>query len=208
MDVLAWLEPGGMSPWLALPTVALLIAIDTLPLVGLAVPADVVVIGVVTVVGVCAGPSVIFAVIVGALIGWTLGYLLGRYLGHLPPGGHRWLQSKLARVSHLLTGHGDRLLMLAPFLPVINAFAPVAAGAADVGLRRTLAFAAVGTTAWASLYTGIGIAGREGLTRLTGLESGPLTTLAPLLIAVPVSILAAVLARRTLHPTTGTAAPA
>ncbi len=220
---LAWLEPGQFPRLAVLSVVALVIAIDTLPLVGLAVPGDVAVIGVVTVVGVCAGPSVILAVTAGSLLGWSLGYLLGRTLGRRrraaadapgadgatlhggrPDGagmasGRAWFWRHLGTVSGVLAGSGDRVLALAPFLPVVNALAPVAAGAAGVGFRRTIMFAALGSAGWASLYTLIAVGGQAGLGGLGGLDGSPAASLLPLVVAAPISVLATVLARRALR---------
>jgi membrane protein DedA with SNARE-associated domain len=195
MDVLSWLEPGRLPHLVVLTAVALLIAVDTLPVIGLAVPGDITVIGVVAIVGACAGPWVVLAVTAGSLLGWSAGYLLGRTLRRRPGAGGR-LRRRLGAVSRVLAGNGDRVLALAPFLPVVNALAPVAAGVSGVGLRRTLTFAAAGSAAWASLYTLIGIGGRAGL---AGLDTGPLATLLPLVVAVPVSVLAASVARRALR---------
>ncbi len=199
---LAWLEPGQFPRLAVLSVVALVIAIDTLPLVGLAVPGDVAVIGVVTVVGVCAGPSVILAVTAGSLLGWSLGYLLGRTVGRRRPdrSGRGWFWRQLGGVSRILDGRGVRVLALAPFLPVVNALAPVAAGLAGVGLRRTLAFAAVGSAGWASLYTLIGMGGQAGIAGLAGLNASPLASLLPVVVAVPVSAAATLVARRALRP--------
>lgn len=191
-----WWEPDGLPKLTLLAVVAALIAIDTLPLIGLAVPGDVAVIGVVTVMGACAGPSVILAVTVGSLLGWSVGYAFGRTLHRREPQGQGWLRRRLDAVDRVLAGRGERVLALAPFLPVVNALAPMAAGAAGLSLRRTLTYAGAGTIAWASLYTLIGMGGKAGL---AGLDGSPAATLLPILVAVPISTLVAVIARRALR---------
>jgi membrane protein DedA with SNARE-associated domain len=190
-----WPQSGGPRLTL-LAVVAALIAVDTLPLIGLAVPGDVAVIGVVTVMGACAGPSVILAVTAGSLVGWTVGYALGCVVRRREPRRRGWLARRLGSVDRVLAGRGERVLALAPFLPVVNALAPMAAGAAGLSLRRTLLFAGAGTLAWASLYTLIGMGGRAGL---AGLGGSAVATFLPALVAVPVSALVAVIARRALR---------
>lgn len=191
--------------------VALVSALDTLPIVGLAVPGDVAVVGAVAAAGAGGGPLVVASVTVGAMLGWSAGFGAGHGLrwlrqrsGHdvglgvtLP--GPAWMQRGMVRTEAMLSGRGERILVLAPFLPLVNAIAPFVAGAAGLRYRRVLAFGALGSAAWAALYALVGWAATVGLAGLgtaTGTEVPPVLGV---VVAVPVSLFAAFLARRALR---------
>ena len=142
--------------------------LDAIPLVGVLVPGDVAVLGAMAARGPAGGVGVLFGVVAGCLAGWSATFLVGRLLrrrgcaaagsapGSARPGG--WRPS--GRCAKAAAGSS----MVAPFLPVLNALVPLAAGGLRMSYRRFLASAAVGGALWAGLLRRAG-RGRRGARR-------------------------------------------
>ncbi len=98
------------------------------------------------------------AVAVGAIAGNTLGYEQGRWLGkRIYSGDIRWINAAKLRTAHdFYLRHGGKTVLLARFVPIVRAFAPLIAGAARMdGLRFEL-FSATGAILWAFSLIGAG----------------------------------------------------
>ena len=74
---------------------------------------------------------IMLAVIVGAIAGNTLGYEQGRWLGNrIYSGNISWINEKKLRHAHdFYMRHGGKTILLARFVPIVRAFAPLIAGA-------------------------------------------------------------------------------
>lgn len=87
-----------------------------------------------------------------AVLGDSIGYLIGKNLG---PKIFTKDNSIFFNKNHLLTArrfydkHGGKTIILARFVPVIRAFAPVVAGAGKMDYKRFLIFNLVGGVLWA-----------------------------------------------------------
>ncbi len=98
------------------------------------------------------------AVALGAIAGNTLGYEQGRWLGkRIYSGDIRWINAEKLRTAHdFYLKHGGKTVLLARFIPIVRAFAPLIAGAAKMdGLRFEL-FSATGAVLWAFSLIGAG----------------------------------------------------
>lgn len=189
-----WLP--GLGEWLAhlgeLPIgslVAILGAVmllDAIPLLGVLVPGDVAVLAAVGVARPAGGASAFLAVVAGCLTGWSLTFCVGRHLGERLRRGRvgRWIgEARWAAAEGVLDRGGGRMVVVAPFLPVLNALLPLAAGGLRMPYRRFLSRAALGSVLWTGLYAVLGAAGRH----LGGLLPGAAT---PLLGTVAVGLVA------------------
>ena len=77
---------------------------------------------------------IMLAVIVGAIAGNTLGYEQGRWLGNrIYSGNISWINEKKLRHAHdFYMRHGGKTILLARFVPIVRAFAPLIAGAGAI----------------------------------------------------------------------------
>ncbi len=89
---------------------------------------------------------------IAAVLGDTIGFHIGKSLG---PRLFTKSDSVLFNKKHLDTAqkfydkHGGKTIILARFVPVIRAFAPVVAGAGQMNYKRFLTFNLVGGVLWA-----------------------------------------------------------
>lgn len=96
---------------------------------------------------------------IAAVTGDTIGYYIGKKLG---PRIFKKEDSLLFNKQHLLSAqrfyekHGGKTIILARFVPVIRAFAPVVAGAGKMDYKKFLAFNLIGGVLWS---IGITLAG-------------------------------------------------
>lgn len=94
-----------------------------------------------------------------AVLGDSIGYYIGAKLGpKLFTKDHSILFQKkhLERARSFYDKHGGKTIILARFMPVIRAFAPVVAGAGKMNYRRFVAFNLVGGVLWAIGVTSAG----------------------------------------------------
>lgn len=101
---------------------------------------------------------IMLAVIVGAIAGNTLGYEQGRWLGNLIYSGNiSWINEKKLRHAHdFYMRHGGKTILLARFVPIVRAFAPLIAGAARMNGIRFELFSGAGAILWAVSIVGAG----------------------------------------------------
>lgn len=106
-----------------------------------------------------ADPFIIMlAVILGAILGNTVGYSTGKWLGNkIYDGSISWINaSKLQHAHDFYLKHGGKTIVLARFIPIVRAFAPLVAGAAKMNGMRFEAFSAFGAVLWAVSIVGAG----------------------------------------------------
>jgi membrane protein DedA with SNARE-associated domain len=158
-----------MMQWLAqlseLPAVLLnavlgvVVMLDTIPLVGLLIPADVAVLAVVGAQEPIGGWGVMLAVVFGCLAGWSMTFAAGRFFGTRIRRSRfgAWIgESRWAAAERMVARGGGRMLVAAPFLPVLNTLMPLAAGGLRMPYRRFVLSAALGATLWGAVYVALG----------------------------------------------------
>ena len=98
------------------------------------------------------------AVILGACLGNTLGFHTGRWLGNkIYDGSIRWIDAeKLLKTQIFYQKHGGKTIVLARFVPIVRAFAPLVAGAAKMSMTRFELYSAFGAILWAVSLSGVG----------------------------------------------------
>lgn len=102
--------------------------------------------------------GLMLAVILGACLGNTTGYHTGRWLGNrIYDGSVKWIDAeKLSKTQVFYEKHGGKTIVLARFVPIVRAFAPLVAGAAKMPMARFELFSGLGAVLWAVLIIGIG----------------------------------------------------
>lgn len=181
-----------------LPTACLMAALgvvmlaDAVPLLGVLVPGDAAVLAAVATGRPATGVAAVAAVVAGCLTGWSLSFLAGRRWGAALRSSRLggWIgETRWAAAEAALRRGGGRMVLLAPFLPVLNALLPLAAGGLRMSYRRFVTAAALGATLWAGLYVLLGTAARALTALLPGSPSPALVTMAiGLLLAAPVLV--------------------
>ena len=94
-----------------------------------------------------------------AVLGDSIGYYIGKNLGPkiFNKDNSIFFQKKhLERAQKFYDKHGGKTIILARFMPVVRAFAPVVAGAGKMDYRRFVFFNLIGGVFWA---VGITLAG-------------------------------------------------
>lgn len=102
--------------------------------------------------------GLMLAVILGACLGNTLGFHTGRWLGNkIYDGSVSWINAeKLAKTQIFYEKHGGKTIVLARFVPIVRAFAPLVAGAARMSTARFELYSALGAAVWAISLIGVG----------------------------------------------------
>jgi membrane protein DedA with SNARE-associated domain len=158
-----WLAQLDEVPLLLLTAVlGVLLLLDTVPGLGLLIPADVAVLTATAAGDPADSPLNLAAIVAGTLAGWSLSFLAGRLLGRRLRSGRfgRWVgEERWTAAEGLVSGGGGRVVMAAPFLPVINTLVPIAAGGLRMPYRTFLRWALVGSALWGALYVALGLAG-------------------------------------------------
>lgn len=96
---------------------------------------------------------------IAAVTGDTVGYFIGAKLGPkiFNKDSSIFFQKKhLERAQKFYDKHGGKTIILARFVPVIRAFAPVVAGAGKMNYKRFVAFNLAGGVLWAIGVTSAG----------------------------------------------------
>jgi membrane protein DedA with SNARE-associated domain len=171
---------GELPTTLLMGVLGTVMLADAVPLLGVLVPGDAVVLAVVGAGRPAGAVLTVAAVVAGCLAGWSLSFLAGRRWGDRlrvsRVGG--WIgESRWAAAETILRRGGGRMVLVAPFLPVFNAVLPLAAGGLRMSYRRFLGCAALGATAWAALYVALGTAARALATLLPGAPDPTLLTM-------------------------------
>ncbi|MFG1950799.1 DedA family protein [Micromonospora sp. NPDC048830] len=196
-------QVGELPTTLLMGVLGVVMLFDAVPLLGVLVPGDVVVLAAVGVGRPATGAATVAAVVAGCLAGWSLSFLAGRRYGdrlrHSRVGG--WIgEPRWAAAEAILRRGGGRMVLVAPFLPVFNALLPLAAGGLRMSYGRFLACATAGAAAWSGLYVLLGTLSRSLAGLLPGSASPMVVTTAVGLLLAAVVLLGA---RRRLRALTG-----
>ncbi|WP_027660017.1 DedA family protein [Salinispora fenicalii] len=183
-----WLAQFGELPTLLLlGALGLVMVFDAVPLLGVLVPGDVAILAAVGAQGPTAGLAVLGTVVAGCLTGWSLSFLVGRRFADRLRRGRvgDWIgEQRWAAAERLLRRSGGQMVLVAPFLPVLNALLPLVAGGLRMSYRRFVGCAALGAAAWGGLYLVLGTAARS----ITGLLPGAPS---PMVVTMVVGVLLA-----------------
>jgi membrane-associated protein len=158
-----------MTEWFAqvteLPAVAVaavlsaVMMFDAIPLIGVLVPGDAAVLIAMGTTDWLRSAGVLVGVVAGCVAGWSISFAAGRYFGDRIRRGRlgTWIGTdRWAVAEQALRTGGGRIVLVAPFLPVLNALMPLAAGGLRMSYRRFVSFAALGAVLWAGLYVAMG----------------------------------------------------
>jgi membrane-associated protein len=97
-------------------------------------------------------PSLIAAAICGNTTGYFIGNRAGKAL-YSRPNSLLFRREHLIRTHEFYERHGGKTIILAQFMPIVRTFAPVVAGAAEMGYRRFIMFNVVGAIIWIGSMT-------------------------------------------------------
>lgn len=160
-----WLAQVGELPAaLRVAALGVVMVLDAIPLLGVLVPGDVALLTAVGASGPGGGSAALLAVIGGCLTGWSLSFLAGRHFGDRLRGSRvgGWIgEARWAAAEEVLGRGGGRMIVVAPFLPVLNALMPLAAGGLRMPYRRFVSCAVLGSALWAGLYLVLGLSARS-----------------------------------------------
>ena len=198
----------GVEHWLAqlqgLPAalvgaaLGIVMMLDAIPIVGILIPADVAILTAMGVSGPLAATGTLLWVVGGCVAGWSLSFVAGRLFGVRIRRGRLggWIgEARWAAADRAVRGGGGRILLAAPFLPVVNTLVPLLAGGLRMPYHRFLRYAAAGGTLWGGLYVALGLTAKQ----LGGLLPGDsLTTVATVVIGFTFGWLALLGARRAI----------
>ena len=159
-----WLAQLSELPAVLLNTVlGVVVMLDTVPLLGLLIPADVAVLAAVGAQEPVGGWGVMLAVVFGCLTGWSLTFYAGRFFGGWIRRSRvgAWIgESRWVAAERMVARGGGRMLVAAPFLPVLNTLMPLAAGGLRMSYRRFALSATLGATLWGAVYVALGSVAR------------------------------------------------
>jgi membrane-associated protein len=151
-DVNHILQAGGLL------VIAAIIFAESGMMVGFFFPGDTLLLsaGVLAASGKLSLPSVMVVIALAAIVGDNTGYQIGKSLG---PRLFKKKDSLVFRKEYIdkaeefYEKHGSKTMLLAHFVPVIRAFAPVTAGASKMPRKLFIIFDAIGDIAWTILLS-------------------------------------------------------
>jgi len=102
-------------------------------------------------------PALILAAIAGNATGYAIGKRTGRAL-YSRPDSLLFKREHLRMTHEYYEKHGAMTIVLAQFLPILRTFAPVVAGAAEMGYVKFATYNVVGAISWVTSMTLAGYA--------------------------------------------------
>jgi membrane protein DedA with SNARE-associated domain len=184
---------------------ALVMMLDSIPIIGIAVPGDVAILTAMGVSTPIAAAGALLWVVGGCLAGLSLTFAAGRLFGERIRQGRlgTWIGEARWEAAERALSSGGRILVVAPFLPVLNTLVPLAAGGLRMPYHRFARYSALGSALWAGLYMALGLTSRQ----IGGLLPGqPFTLLATVAIGLAFGWITMLVTRRRLaKPEAGTA---
>jgi membrane-associated protein len=100
--------------------------------------------------------SLNLTLIASAIIGDATGYWIGRRTGralYSRPDSLLFRREHLRITHEFYERHGGKTIVLARFMPIVRTFAPVVAGAAEMGYRKFATYNIVGGILWVTSMT-------------------------------------------------------
>ena len=91
------------------------------------------------------------ALMAAAIVGDATGYWIGRRAGQAlynRPNSFFFRKQHLVKTHEFYEKHGGKTIVIARFVPIIRTFAPVVAGAAEMGYRRFAIYNVAGGIGW------------------------------------------------------------
>ena len=167
VDNILNLPPGILGQW-GYVIVFFFSIVESLPLVGLAVPGGVIVIaaGFFAKIGILGLWPVIIIVSIGAFIGDTISYFLGRRFGYgflVRVGKYIFFKpAHFEKAKKVLHSHPRKAIFGGRFHALTRCIMPFAAGAADVKPMLFLPTAAVSAFIWATINVFVGYVFGQG----------------------------------------------
>ena len=98
----------------------------------------------------------IIVIAIAAILGDNVGYQIGRSLGprlFRKPDSVVFRKEYIDRAEAFYEKYGSKTMLLAHFVPIVRAFAPVTAGAGKMPRKLFMFFDAIGDIAWTILLT-------------------------------------------------------
>jgi membrane-associated protein len=154
-DVTHLIQTGGIF------LIALIIFGESGMMIGFFFPGDTLLFsaGILAAAGKLNLATTIVAIALAAILGDNTGYHIGRKLGRRlfnKPDGVVFRKEHIDRAEAFYEKYGSKTMLVAHFVPVIRAFAPVTAGAAKMPYGRYVIFDAIGDIAWTVAMTLLG----------------------------------------------------
>jgi membrane-associated protein len=181
-DVTHLIQTGGIF------LIALIIFGESGMMIGFFFPGDTLLFsaGILAAAGKLNLAACIASIALAAILGDNTGYHIGRKLGRRlfnKPDGVVFRKEHIDRAEVFYEKYGSKTMLVAHFIPVIRAFAPVTAGAAKMPYGRYIIFDAIGDIAWTFVMT---LLGYYVGSRIPGIEK----YIDPLLIFIVIIFLA------------------
>lgn len=154
-DVNSIIEAGGLL------LIALIIFAESGMFVGFFFPGDSLLFaaGVFAAQGKLSIVSVITVIIFAAMCGDNLGYHIGRRYGRKlfkKKDGIFFRQEYVRRAEGFYEKYGDKMMLVAHFVPIVRTFAPPVAGVAKMDYKKYFLFDTIGIVGWAFSVTLLG----------------------------------------------------
>lgn len=109
---------------------------------------------------------------VAAVAGNSTGYYLGRKFGRKlfrKPDSRFFRHEYLVQAEKFYERNGSKTIVIAMFIPIVRAFAPVVAGIAHMSYKRFVTFNVLGAAIWTSSFVLLGYAAGDIIER-TGIN--------------------------------------
>lgn len=154
-DVTHLIQSGGLL------LIALIIFSESGMMVGFFLPGDTLLFsaGILAASGKLPIILTLIVISLAAIIGDNVGYHIGRKLGprlFKKPDSIIFRKEYIDRAETFYEKYGSKTMLVAHFVPIVRAFAPVTAGAGHMDYKRFAAYDAIGDIAWTLSVTLLG----------------------------------------------------
>lgn len=149
--------------WVGFPGLIAIVFAETGLMVGFFLPGDSLLItaGIFAAGGLLDIRLLVPALILSAIAGNATGYAIGKHTGralYSRPDSLLFKREHLRMTQEYYEKHGAMTIVLAQFLPILRTFAPVVAGAAEMGYVKFATYNVVGAICWVASMTLAGYA--------------------------------------------------
>lgn len=180
MDPVSWLDSVAEgSPAALLFVVMCGLFLDSLAIVGMLLPGDLLLMIPSAALGAPRALIVVVGGVTGTVLGYNVSYTVGHRVGPAIQGswlGRRVGPRRWTQAERILRGPAGRALLLVQFMPVLNYLVPLLAGTLRVPRTRFVRLTTIGAVLYSGFYVCLGVlAGGAGATlgqstgRLVGL---------------------------------------